>query len=54
MVAVVQMVIALGAAGGGIVYDARGYSSTFTMSAVALLASALLWAKGLARQSGRC
>ncbi len=42
MVAVIQLAIALGAAGGGFLYDARGYRSTFTMSALALCASALL------------
>jgi predicted MFS family arabinose efflux permease len=36
------MAIALGAAGGGLLYDASGYRSTFTMSAVALCGSALL------------
>jgi predicted MFS family arabinose efflux permease len=41
MVAVIQMAIALGAAGGGLLYDASGYRSTFTISAVALCGSAL-------------
>ena len=42
MVAVIQMAIALGAAGGGVLYDASGCRSTFIMSAIALCASALL------------
>lgn len=41
MVAVVQLAIALGATLGGLAYDASGYRSTFAVSAVALLASAL-------------
>ena len=42
MVAVIQMAIALGAAGGGVLYDSSGYRSTFVLSAFALVASALL------------
>jgi predicted MFS family arabinose efflux permease len=50
MVAVVQMAIALGATVGGVMYDASGYRSTFTISAAALCGSALL--AGLARRRG--
>ena len=42
MVAVVQLAITLGAALGGLAYDAGGYRSTFSVSAVALGASALV------------
>lgn len=40
MVAVVQLAITLGAAGGGLLYDAGGYRATFAVSAVLLAASA--------------
>lgn len=39
MVAVIQLAITCGAAGGGIVYDAYGYEYTFSMSAFILLAA---------------
>ncbi|WP_082483016.1 MFS transporter [Methylobacterium sp. Leaf123] len=42
MVAVVQLAIALGATFGGLLYDAGGYRSTFSLSIVALGASALV------------
>jgi predicted MFS family arabinose efflux permease len=42
MVAVVQLAITLGAAGGGLLYDAAGHQATFLASAVLLGASALL------------
>ena len=42
MVAVVQLAITLGAAGGGLLFDAAGYQATFLASAVLLGASALL------------
>jgi predicted MFS family arabinose efflux permease len=42
MVAVVQLAIALGATAGGVVYDVRGYGSTFALSAAALALSALV------------
>lgn len=42
MVAVIQLAIALGATAGGVLYDRSGYESTFTLSAAALVASALL------------
>lgn len=42
MVAVVQLAIALGATLGGLAYDASGYRSTFAVSAVALVACAIV------------
>jgi predicted MFS family arabinose efflux permease len=42
MVAVVQLAIALGATAGGVAWDASGHRSTFTLAAVALVASALI------------
>lgn len=42
MVAVVQISIAAGATVGGVLFDAGGYRSTFAMSAVLLLAGAVL------------
>ncbi|KQP24792.1 transcriptional regulator [Methylobacterium sp. Leaf469] len=42
MVAVVQLAIALGATLGGLAYDASGYRSTFAVSAVALVACAVV------------
>jgi predicted MFS family arabinose efflux permease len=42
MVAVVQSAITLGAAGGGLLYDAGGYRVTFVASAVLLTASAVV------------
>ncbi len=41
MVAVVQLAITLGAAGGGILFDAAGYRATFLASAVVLSAGAM-------------
>jgi predicted MFS family arabinose efflux permease len=41
MVAVVQLAITLGAAGGGILFDATGYRATFLASAAVLGAGAL-------------
>jgi predicted MFS family arabinose efflux permease len=46
MVAVVQLAIALGATGGGFIYDTSGYRSTFVASAAALCVSALFAAIG--------
>lgn len=44
MVAVIQLSIALGSTAGGILFDTRGYQSTFSMSAMLLLiAAALTW-----------
>jgi len=42
MVAVVQLAIALGSTVGGLVFDSAGYRSTFTLSAVLLLAAGFL------------
>lgn len=42
MVAVVQLAIGLGSTIGGLLFDKSGYQSTFALSAVLLLASALL------------
>lgn len=42
MVAVVQLAIALGSTVGGLLFDYRGYESTFVASAVVLLISAVL------------
>ncbi|HEX8620374.1 MAG TPA: MFS transporter [Allosphingosinicella sp.] len=50
MVAVIQLAITLGAAGGGALFDAAGHQATFLASAVLLAASALL-ALGSARRT---
>lgn len=42
MVAVIQLAITLGAAGGGLLFDAAGHQATFLASAVLLSGSALL------------
>ncbi|WP_277969908.1 MFS transporter [Sphingomonas echinoides] len=42
LVAVVQLAITLGAAGGGLLFDAGGYRATFLTSAALLVAGALL------------
>jgi predicted MFS family arabinose efflux permease len=42
MVAVIQLSIALGSTMGGVLFDQRGYQSTFVMSAVVLLLAAFL------------
>jgi predicted MFS family arabinose efflux permease len=57
MVATVQFAITLGAAGGGIVFDAAGYQATFGLSAallvlaagLAFFASPLVWRKRASR-----
>ena len=41
MVAVIQLAITLGAAGGGLLFDAGGYRATFVASAVLLTAAAI-------------
>jgi predicted MFS family arabinose efflux permease len=41
MVAVIQLAITLGAAGGGLLFDAGGYRATFAASAVLLTAAAI-------------
>lgn len=42
MVAVIQLAITIGAAGGGFLFDAAGYQATFVASAALLVASALV------------
>jgi predicted MFS family arabinose efflux permease len=42
LVAVVQLAITLGAAGGGLLFDAGGYRATFLTSAILLAGSAIL------------
>ena len=42
MVAVVQLAIALGATGGGVLWDAAGYRITFVASALVLFLAAFL------------
>lgn len=42
MVAVIQLSIALGSTVGGVLFDAKGYQSTFTVSAFVLLLAAFL------------
>ena len=49
MVAVIQLAIALGAALGGVLYDASGYQITFTVAATVLGASAIAAATGRRR-----
>ncbi len=49
MVAVVQLAITLGAAGGGLLFDAGGHQATFLASAALLGASALVGASGARR-----
>ncbi len=47
MVAVVQLAITLGAAGGGLLYDQAGYRATFIVSALLLALSAAVFALSL-------
>jgi predicted MFS family arabinose efflux permease len=42
MVAVIQLAIALGSAGGGLLFDGSGYQATFIASAAVLLLAAFL------------
>jgi predicted MFS family arabinose efflux permease len=42
MVAVVQLAIALGSTVGGVLFDHRGFESTFVASAVMLMIAAVL------------
>ena len=53
MVAVVQLAITLGAAGGGLLFDAAGHRATFLASAGLLGASALLGLAGARRPAAR-
>lgn len=52
MVAVVQLAITAGAAGGGVLFDAGGYRSTFLFSAVILaLSSSVIFIAALRRRA---
>jgi predicted MFS family arabinose efflux permease len=51
MVAVIQMAITLGAAGGGLLFDTIGFQATFLFSALALAGSSLLGALGSRQQA---
>jgi predicted MFS family arabinose efflux permease len=51
MVAVIQLAITLGAAGGGLLYDQAGYQTTFFISALLLALSAGVFAFSLRRQA---
>lgn len=51
MVAVVQLAITLGAAGGGLLFDTVGHRATFLASAVLLVGSALLGVLGRRKHS---
>jgi predicted MFS family arabinose efflux permease len=42
MVAVIQLAIALGSTVGGLLFDSRGYQSTFVVSAAVLLLAAFV------------
>jgi predicted MFS family arabinose efflux permease len=52
MVAVVQIAITAGAAGGGLLFDASGYQATFTLSAAILGASAVVAVLGWRAATG--
>lgn len=51
MVAVIQLAITLGAAGGGLLFDAAGHQPTFLASAVLLVGSAVLGVLGSRKPS---
>ncbi len=51
MVAIIQMAIMFGAAGGGIIYDHYGYTTTFIVSAMILSASSIMGIVTLYSQS---
>lgn len=51
MVAVIQLAITLGAAGGGLLYDLAGYQATFVVSALLLALSAVVFIVSLGRRS---
>ena len=53
MVAVIQLAIALGATAGGLAWDASGHRSTFTVAALALVASAFIAAAAAVPVAGR-
>lgn len=50
MVAVIQLAITLGAAGGGLLYDLAGYQATFVVSALLLALSAAVFIVSLGRR----
>lgn len=50
MVAVVQLAITMGAAGGGVLFDSRGYRATFLFSAVILALSSIVILIGALRR----
>jgi predicted MFS family arabinose efflux permease len=58
MVAVVQLAITIGAAGGGVLFDSTGYQATFLFSAGILCLSAAVFLVGALRRqpesSPRC
>lgn len=54
LVAVVQLAITMGAAGGGLLFDTAGYRATFLLSAALLVASALLAALSARREPSVC
>jgi predicted MFS family arabinose efflux permease len=52
MVAVIQLAITMGAAGGGILFDSSGYQATFLFGAIVLtLSSAVIWIGALRRRA---
>jgi predicted MFS family arabinose efflux permease len=53
MVAVVQLAITMGAAGGGILFDSSGYQATFLFSAVILIFSSLAIVAGVLRRKAK-
>jgi len=53
MVAVVQLAITAGAAGGGVLFDTSGYRATFLFSAVILALSSLVILIGAVRRRAR-
>jgi predicted MFS family arabinose efflux permease len=53
MVAVVQLAITTGAAGGGVLFDSSGYRATFLFSAVILCLSASVILVGALRRKAK-
>jgi predicted MFS family arabinose efflux permease len=53
MVAVVQLAITAGAAGGGVLFDTSGYRSTFLFSAAILALSSCVMLVGALRRRAR-
>ncbi|WP_298268886.1 MFS transporter [uncultured Bradyrhizobium sp.] len=56
MVAVIQLAITAGAAGGGVLFDSRGYQATFLFSALILMLSSFVMLAGALRRraAARC